>query len=181
MRGIVLKYGLIAGAILGTVMFASYPFRDQIGIGTLGMVIGYTSMVLAFLMIHAGMRTYRDTLAGGSVSYGRALVVGLLIMLVGSAIYVACWEFVFFVLSPDFADHYAQVAVDNARAAGKTEAEVAAVAAEMQAFAASYKNPLVNIAYTFLEPLPVGLLFSFVSAWLVSRRSNASLTGAAPA
>lgn len=181
MRSIVLKYGLRAGAILGVVMFGSYPFREQIGIGTLGMVIGYTSMVLAFLMIHAGVTTYRDTMGDGQVSYGRALVVGLLIMLVGSAIYVACWEIIFFALTPDFAEHYAKVAVESARAAGKSEAEIAKVAADMQAFAIAYKNPLINIAYTFLEPLPVGLLFSFVSAWLVSRKRGPASAPMVPA
>ena len=33
-----------------------------------------------------------------------------------------------------------------------------------------YKNPLINIAITFLEPLPVGLLFTLVSAGVLSRK-----------
>jgi hypothetical protein len=33
-----------------------------------------------------------------------------------------------------------------------------------------YRNPLVNIALTFLEPLPVGLLFTLVTAVALSRK-----------
>jgi hypothetical protein len=40
---------------------------------------------------------------------------------------------------------------------------------QMNEFAEAYRNPLVVAAYTFLEPLPVALPFSLVSAWLVSR------------
>jgi hypothetical protein len=34
----------------------------------------------------------------------------------------------------------------------------------------SYKNPLVNIAYTLLEPMPVGLLVTLVTAGVLSRK-----------
>ena len=40
----------------------------------------------------------------------------------------------------------------------------------MAEFNEMYKNPLVNISITFLEPLPVGLLFTLGSAWGLSRR-----------
>jgi hypothetical protein len=59
------------------------------------LIIGYTSMVLAFLMIFAGIKSYRDNVADGTVSFGRALVIGLLITLVASACYVATWEDLF--------------------------------------------------------------------------------------
>ena len=39
----------------------------------------------------------------------------------------------------------------------------------MAEFSEMYKNPLVNIAFTLLEPLPVGLLFTGVSAFVLSR------------
>jgi hypothetical protein len=36
-----------------------------------------------------------------------------------------------------------------------------------------YKNPLVNIALTLLEPLPVGILFTLISAGVLSRKRRA--------
>jgi hypothetical protein len=176
MRKVVLTYGLIAGAILAAMMLMTIPLMDRIGFDR-GMILGYTTMVLAFLMVYFGIRSYRDGVAGGTVTFGRAFTVGLLIVLVATVCYVATWEFIFYRLTPDFAEKFAAYAVEAARESGASEAEVAQKAEEMKAFAEQYKNPLVNIAYTFLEPLPVGLLFSLLSAWLLSRKPRGAVAG----
>jgi hypothetical protein len=169
MRKIVLTYGLIAGAILSAMLFLTLLFQDEIGFDR-GVIVGYAMMVPAFLMVYFGIRSYRDGLAGGRLTFGRAFWVGLLIMLVATVCYVATWEFIFFKLAPDFGDKYAAYALEEARQSGATEAEIAETVAEMTEFAEQYRKPLVNIAYTFLEPLPVGLLLSLLSAWLLSRK-----------
>jgi hypothetical protein len=74
MKRIVLTFGLIAGAILSAMMLATLPFLDRIGFGR-GEIIGYSSMVVAFLLIFFGIRSYRDNVAGGTVGFGRAFVV----------------------------------------------------------------------------------------------------------
>lgn len=167
MTKIVWKYGGIGGAVLGGTLLATLPFQDQIGFDS-GVIVGYSSMVVAFSIVFFGIRAYRDTVAGGAVSFGRALAVGLAITAVITLCYVVAWEFVFFALAPDFMDEYAAFALEQARAQGATEAELAAQAKEMADFAVLYRNPLFNAAVTALEPLPVGLVFAFVSAGLVS-------------
>lgn len=174
MQRIVLTFGLIAGAILSGMMLLALGFQDQIGFDR-GAIVGYTSMVLAFLMTYVGVRTYRDNVAGGTLSFGKAFKVGLLITLVASACYVATWEVIYYRLAPDFTEKYAAHAIEKARAAGATETQLAARQAEMAKFAEMYKNPVVNVAITLLEPLPVGLLFTLVSAGLLSRKRKAQL------
>jgi hypothetical protein len=175
MRKIVLTFGLIAGAILSGMMLLTQLFLDQIGFDK-GEIIGYSTMVLAFLMVYFGIRSYRDTVTGGTIGFLRAMRVGTLIMLVASICYVATWEVIYYKLAPDFGDKYAAYALDKIRASGASEAELAARAKEMAAFKEQYRNPLVNIAWTFLEPLPVGLLLTVVSAGLLSRRRQGSST-----
>jgi hypothetical protein len=143
------------------------------------MALGYTSMVLAFLMIHVGTRTYRDQVAGGSISYGQALKVGLLIALVATLVYIVIWELVYFTLLPDFMVEYGRHAVAEARAAGQSAAQVAALEKQMSEFATAYRNPLVVAAYTFLEPLPVAIPFALVSAWRISRQRGDHAPGSA--
>ena len=172
MQKIVLTFGLTAGAILSAMMLMTLPFLDQIGFDK-GEIIGYTTMVLAFLMVFFGVRSYRDNVAGGSVTFGRAFLVGLMIMLVASVCYVATWQVVYYKLAPDFVDKYAAYAVDKAKKSGATEAQIAAQTKEMKEFTEMYKNPLVNIAFTLLEPMPVGLLFTLVSAGVLSRKRRA--------
>jgi hypothetical protein len=167
LRKIVLTYGLIAGAILSAMMLLVLPFQDQIGFEN-GATVSYTTMVLAFLMVYFGVRSYRDTL-GGRITFGSAFVVGLMIMAVASACYVATWQLVYYKLAPDFVDKYVAYAVDQARQSGATEAQVATRQKDLAEFFEMYENPLVNIALTFLEPLPVGLVFTLVTAGLLSR------------
>jgi hypothetical protein len=176
MRKIVLTFGLIAGAMLSVMMLITLPFEDHIGYDE-GAIIGYTTMVLAFLMVFFGVRSYRDNIAGGAVTFVRALVVGLMITAVASACYVATWELIFYRLAPDFGDKYAAYSVEKVRKSGANEAEIAAKTKEMAEFKEMYKNPLVNSALTFLEPLPVGILFTFVAAGVLSRKRRPEGTG----
>ena len=169
MRKIVLTFGLIAGAILSAMMLITLPFMDRIGFDK-GEIIGYTTMVLAFLMVFFGVKSYRDNVAGGSVTFGRALKVGLMIMAVASVCYVATWQLVYYKLAPDFGEKYAAHTVEKERRSGATDAQIAAKMKEAAEFQEMYKNPLANIAFTFLEPLPVGIALTLVTALVLSRR-----------
>jgi Protein of unknown function (DUF4199) len=172
MRKIVLSFGLIAGAVLAAMLLVTLPFQDQIGFER-GAIIGYTGMVLAFLMVFFGIKSYRDNVAGGQVGFGRALLVGLLITVVASLCYVASWLLVFYKLAPDIGDKYAAHAIEKSKKAGATPAQIAAQQKEMADFMVMYRNPFVNAAITFIEPLPVGVLISLVSAGVLSRKRRA--------
>ena len=169
MRKVVLTFGLLGGAVMSSVQLGSLPFTDEIG--DKGVLLGYTAMVMAFLMVYFGVRSYRDQVLGGRISFGRALLVGGLISLVASACYVATWEFIYFQLDygAEFTAQYARMTLDRLRESGASEARLAAAAQEMAAFAAKYDRPLYNTAITLLEPLPVGLLFTLASALMLSR------------
>lgn len=169
MQKTVLTFGLIAGVMLSAMMLLTLPFLDAIGFDR-GLVIGYTTMVLAFMMTYFGVRSYRDNVAGGSVSFGRAFKVGILITLIASVCYVATWEFVYYKLAPDFGEKMSAHEVAKVKASGASAAQVEAKQEEMQKFSEMYKNPLVNVAMTFIEPLPVGLLFTLVTAAVLSRK-----------
>ena len=58
------------------------------------------------------------------------------------------------------------------RAAGASEAAIQAKTLELQKSAAAYKNPLVNVAMTFIEPFPVGLLITLISAAVLRRKGG---------
>ncbi len=179
MKKIVLTFGLIAGVILSVWMLViTLNFEGEVS-NEYGMVLGYTSMVLAFMLIYFGVRSYRDNVAGGTVRFGRAFMVGALIGAVGSLCYVATWEVVFFKFRPDFMTKYSARQLEQARAGGASAAELASQKAEMDKFAVMYQNPAFNAAVTFLEPLPVALIISLVSAGVLSRRKREDVPGEA--
>jgi heme A synthase len=169
MKKIILTFGSIAGAILSVGMLATLPFLDRIGFDR-GAVIGYTIMVAAFLLIFFGIRQYRDTVAGGELRFLQGMKVGLLITAIASAMYVATWQVVYYNLAPDFGEKWAAHSIEKARASGASEAEIAETQARMDKYQEMYRNPFFNVAVTFLEPLPVGVLMTLLSAGILSRR-----------
>jgi len=172
MQKTVLVFGLIAGAILSVLMSVGLAFHDQLGFDR-AEVVGYTNMVAAFLMVYFGIRSYRDNVAGGSVSFGRAFVVGLLISLIATVCYVAVWEVIYFNFMPDYLDKYAVYALSKMKESGATAAQIAEKAKRLADLKEMYGNPLINVAMTSLEPLPVGILFTLVSAFALSRKRGA--------
>ena len=100
-------------------------------------------------------------------------------MAVASVCYVATWQLVYYKLAPDFIEKYAAYAMEKARQSGASDEKLAAQKKEMAEFAELYKNPLVNIAMTFLEPLPAGLVFTLVTAGVLSRRRKEKTEGTA--
>ena len=169
MKKTVITFGVISGVILSGLMLATVPFIDRIGFDY-GMVVGYTTMVLSFLMVFFGIRSYRETVGGGKISFGRALSIGVLIMLISCAFYVITWEFVYFNLMPDFGDKYAAYALEKARASGATQQQLEEMTKQFQEFKIMYDKPIMNAAITFLEPLPVGVPITLLSAALLRKK-----------
>lgn len=64
--------------------------------------------------------------------------------------------------------------VQKLRASGASQEEITRKTAEMAKFGEMYKNPLVVILMTYIEILPVGLLVSLISAWILKRKTKVS-------
>ncbi len=176
MQKIVMRYGLVAGTILAAFVASMVPLSKRPGFEH-SEVVGYSAMVLAFLLVFFGVRSYRDTVANGAVGFGKAFQVGLLITLVACAMYVITWEIVYFNFLPDFLDHYNAQALDKLRASGADEAALTKAAADMEALAKLYANPLFNAGITFLEVFPVGLLMTLISAAILRRKAAPEAPG----
>ena len=168
MKKTVLTFGLISAAVSSAMMLLTVPFIDRIGFDK-GAVFGYTAIVLSFLLVFFGVRSYRES-NGGTLSFGRGFVVGLLITLISCAGYVVTWEFVYFNLMPDFADKYTAYTIEHLKASGANEQAIDATTKRMEDFKRMYNNPLMNAAITFTEPFPIGLVVTLISAAVLRRK-----------
>lgn len=178
MKKIVLTFGLIAGGIFVAMMVTTMPFVDQIGF-EYGEIIGYTTLLVAFAFIFVGIRSYRENVGNGYITFGRAFKVGILITLIASLCYVISWQIVYYGFVPDFGEKYTQYMAEKSRAAGASPDQVAKEVADMQRFMALYKNPVYNFLITFfVEPLPMGLLITLISAAILRKRPKEVPNGA---
>jgi hypothetical protein len=177
----VLTFGLISGVMISVLMGGSMIFASKLSSGhSMGnMLIGYTMMVASFLLIYFGIRSYRDNNLAGHISFGRAFACGLLIALITCVCYVAMWEILYFNFMPHVMDSYFAAQIHKVQLSGLDPATTAARVAAIQRSQQLYQNPLVNIAYTFIEPLPVGLIITLISATILRRKAPVEPTTAA--
>jgi hypothetical protein len=173
MKKTVLTFGLIGGAIMAAMMFATMRFVDKIGINK-GEIIGYTTMIVAFMLVFFGIRSYRENVKGSHITFGRAFAVGILITLVACICYVVAWEIIYFNFMPEFADKYASYMIEKARASGASQQVIDAKLQQMKSFKAMYDNPFINAGITFFEPFPIGLIVTLISAAILRKETIAA-------
>lgn len=165
----ILIWGLAVGAVSIGLMLASMPLGERLGF-EYSMAIGYTALILSALLIYPGVRSYRDRVASGRMTFGRGFLVGLGIAAVAAVTYVAIWEVVYFTFMPDYCDKYAAFTIEQARSSGASPERIAEATAQAEQMKRLMQNPLTNAAMALFEPLPVGILAALVSAGILRRK-----------
>jgi len=172
MKKTVLTFGLLSGAVVALLMTVVVLSVDRIGFDK-GVIVGYTTIVVSLLFVPFGIRSYRENVGAGNITFGRAFAVGILITLISCVCYVVVWEIVYYNFLPDFADKYAAYVVEKARASGASQQVIDANLQEMKNMKALLDNPLTNAAATFTEPFPVGLIITLISSALLRKKKKA--------
>ena len=166
----ILRYGIIAGLIVGIPMIVLATVVDGHTPLAWGMVIGYTTMLMAFSMVFIGIKRYRDVDMGGVVRFWPAFALGLGISFVASVIYVLAWEALLAFTHMDFAASYATTLIEEQKAKGISADALAKLVAEMDSFKKQYADPLYRLPMTFTEIFPIGVLVSLIAAGLLRNR-----------
>ena len=169
MKKTILVFGLISGAISSLMMVATVPFVDRIGFDK-GVFVGYTAIVLSFLLVYFGIRSYRDNVGNGQITFGKAFAVGLGITVISCIFYVVTWEILYFNFLPDFMDKYSVYIVEKLKASGASPAAVQVKVQELKKYKELYDNPFFNALMTFIEPFPIGLVITLISAAVLRKK-----------
>ena len=171
MKKNIIIYGLIAGLIVSALMAVNLSMVSKSGDFENSVLIGYASMVIAFSLIFVGVKNYRDKYNGGVISFGKAFKVGFFITLIASTIYVIVWlieEHFFF---PDFMEKYTAHELNKLQASGISAAKLASKTKELEQAKEWYKNPVLRILMTYAEILPVGIVVTLISSFILKRKS----------
>lgn len=179
MKRNMLVFGSIAGVIVATFMGISMwlmgcDSEDMNG-GNGGMIIGFSSMAVAFSFVFVGIKNFRDKQNGGVITFGQGFWLGFMISFIASTIYVATWAVEFHYLMPDFIDKYGAMQIKQLKESGVTGEALEKAVKEIETTGYDYKhNPLVFALYTYMEILPVGILITLISALILKRKSAAT-------
>jgi hypothetical protein len=170
-KKIVLVFGFISGGLMAIFIFATMPLIHKVGMDRMVFVV-YTWMVLAFILVFFGIRSYRENVGGGAITFGRAFTVGILIALISSACYVIAWLIFYYNFMPDFFETYSAHVIEQARASGATPEAIQAKIQETEQFKQLAKNPFLHAALVFIEPFPVGLIITLISAVILRKKNR---------
>jgi glucan phosphoethanolaminetransferase (alkaline phosphatase superfamily) len=178
MTRIVTIYGLISSFIIVLMLSVSgYLMTHDKGHFSnngmlLGYLLGYASMLLAFVFIYIAIKNYRDKYLNGAISFGKAFGTGFLIALIGSAFYTATWIVIYKNFCPNYMDDYINGVIAHMQKSGKSAADILKEKQKLDHLNAVYQTWPGMILMTIVEILPVGILVTLISAAILRRKNN---------
>lgn len=172
MKKIILTYGLIAGAIVGAMLAITIPLYNS---GTIkvenGQWVGYSIMIIALSLIFFAVKNYRDRHLGGVISFGKGFQIGILVTLVAALIYALTWEICYHTVAKGFIQLMTDSYTKKLQMDYSDVAVIQQKTDEMKQMMEMYKNPVIRFGMSILEILPVGLVLSLLSAFILKKKS----------
>lgn len=165
MGKVIVVYGIIAGVMVAALMQLSIHLVPEGG--TLGMIVGFGSMIVALSFVFIGVKRYRDVDLGGVIGFWRALGVGFAISVIAAAFYVIGWEIYLYSTDYTFIDKLSQSELEKAQKLGKSAADIAAIKAQLAMYKEWYASPLTRMAVTAMEISPIAIPMPIISASLL--------------
>lgn len=165
MKKIILTYGLIIGLIfISGALYMSYLLFYKNPEIESNDFLGYVVMIIIYSLIFFGVRNYRNDYLNGFITFKNAFQTGALITLTASTVYVVIWLVCYYSFLPDYIDRYTAYVLRHASTSDfETKKKM------MQEFQIMYKNPLFVILITYAEILPVGIVVSLISSFLLKK------------
>jgi hypothetical protein len=174
MKKTIIKYGFISGAMAAVGMLLMSFVLKSYGVAGSGFdktaYVGFSAIILSMSVIFFGIKAYRDNENDGTITFMKALLIGLGIALISSVCYSLMWLVVYYNVFPNFIEDYAAFTVKKLKESGATELQLSKNQAEMQQFKDLYKTPFGIFAVTLIEPLPIGVLGALVSAFILKKK-----------
>lgn len=153
MKKTVIKYGFYGLLLSATLFLMGLVLGKNIDM-SVQQIIGYATMVASLCFVFIGIKHYRDKVNNGVVSFGKALLIGILISAI-TGIGIAIVDYIYTTfINPDFFTDYAEAM----RAEGYT-GEIPEWSSSFAAF------------FMFMNVVVIGFIISLISALILQRKN----------
>ncbi|SEM05928.1 Protein of unknown function [Aquimarina amphilecti] len=170
MKNTVVRYG-IYGAITICILFTLALTLGKSLSYSLQEVIGYASMVVSLIFVFFGIKHYRDTENNGAVSFGKALIIGLLISLFAAIAFGLLDVIYIKYINPDFSAEYYGHIIEEMRTT-LPEEEFKIKLSELETQKELFSSPLMNFLLMSTTVLIIGFIISLISGLILQRRPS---------
>jgi len=170
----VLTFGILSGLIIAALVWttATLADRDAIAFERLD-IVGYASMLIALTMVFFGIKSYRDKVGKGTITFWKGVQVGFLISLISAFLY---WggAISYGIVNPNFEANFIRkftdLKVNKPAEQGAPQAQIDKAKSEVEMMQTLFKNPVLFFLVCLMEMLPVGIVVTLISAALMRRR-----------
>ena len=168
MKSTIFKYGsysFLTGFVLfmsALVLFKGSSYATQ-------EIIGYVSIFVSLSFVYFGIKHYRDGANGGSISFWKALLIGLLISAC-AGIGIGIMDYIYTtMINPDFAVEYEATMIQQMKET-LSEAEFEQKSKELKDQMAAYGGSGFMAFIMFLTVVMMGFIISLISAIILQRK-----------
>jgi len=168
MKKTITRYGLY-GAVTICALFLLSLFVGKNLSYSIQEVIGYTSMIVSLSFVFFGIKHFRDQVNNGSVTFGKALLIGLAISLI-TAIAFGILDYIYVAyINPDFTEEYYANSLERMQEA-LPAAEFELKKVEMEAQKELFSSPIMSFALMSMTVFVIGFIISLISGLILQRK-----------
>jgi len=170
MKNTVLRYGIWSAIsicilfLISSLALKNLDFKTQ-------EIYGYASIVVSLSFVFFGIKHFRDKNNNGLLSFGKGLVVGLLITVFASVTFGLYNVIYVEYIDPNFTAEYYNYSVEQVSKTLSGE-ELQARLKKMEAEKDMFSNPFMNFSLMFLTVFMIGLIVSLISSLVLSKKQS---------
>lgn len=168
MRKSVLKFGLLSSLTLVILFEIQFSLGDSLSYSN-SEIFGYISIVLALLFIYFAIKNYKESINNGSVSFGKALVIGVLVSLLAGLTFGIINYIYVEVINPEFITEYYNHMVEKAKSS-LSAAEFQIRLQDMEAEKALFSNSIISSLVMSATVLIIGFIIAVISGLILQRK-----------
>lgn len=169
MKTTVVKFGIYSSALLIILFSLEFLFEGTMDFST-SEIFGYVSIILALSFVYFGIRSYRDNVNNGLVSFFKAIKIGLIITLLASITFGLINVVYTEIINPDFINEYYAYSIEKLRDT-LPEAEFQTKLKGLESQKEMFANPFVNFSVMSLTVFIIGFIISLISGLILQRKN----------
>ncbi len=168
MKNTIIRYGVYSAITICALALTGWFLGKNLDY-SIQEVIGYTGMVVSLLFVFFGIKHFRDKENNGIVSFGKAVLIGILITLIAALAFGVLDIIYIKYINPDFMAEYYTHAVEEMRSS-LPPAEFEIKFKELEAQKEMFSNVFLNFLLMFITVLIIGFIISLISSLILQRK-----------
>ena len=168
MKSTIIKYGMF-GLLTGILIFLAAILLGKGLSYSTQEVLGYVSMVACLSFVFFGIKHYRDQVNNGFISFGKALIIGVLIsVLVGIGVGIADYIYTT-AINPNFASEYLETSLKTMEST-LTPEDFKVKKEELTQQMTNYGGSGFMAFLMFFTVVLIGFVISLISGLILQRK-----------